>query len=100
MGFQKVLQWMADWGGFQGQVEFKLNRDFYPDPMSADMLMALVKGWQAGAFSDEALFEKLQRGEIIADTTTFEEESAKPRQVPEAQITSGNATQPTGGQNG
>lgn len=78
LGVTISLRWFVDWsGGDAGKVEFELNRDFYAVPMTSDMLTSLVSGWQAGAYSEQVLFEKLQQGEIITRDTTLEEEQQR-----------------------
>lgn len=80
LGMTRALEWFCMWAGAtveKGKVVFELNRDFYPVPMTPQMLTALVAGWQAGAFSDQVLFEQLQQGEIIGADTTLEDEQAR-----------------------
>ncbi len=78
LAMEKALRWFAEWAGQDPEsVEFELNRDFYPAPMTPLMLQALVAGWQAGAYSDQVLFENLQQGEVISRETTLEEEQQR-----------------------
>lgn len=79
LGVERALEWFAYWAGAAegAEVTFELNRDFYPAPMTPQMLAALVAGWQAGAYSDQTLFENLQQGEIISQDATLEEEQAR-----------------------
>jgi len=78
LGVTIALRWFTEWGGGDpAKVEFELNRDFYPAPMTAQMLTALVSSWQQGAYSDQVLFENLQQGEIISRETTLEEEQQR-----------------------
>lgn len=101
-GLEQVLTWFAWWDGIDGQIRFELNKDFYPVPISPDMLRELVGALQSGSISPETFFENMQKGEIVSDTVTFEEESSnlvKPLVV--APQTNASVTQkPTGGQNG
>jgi len=77
-GLTKSLEWFAAWAGDKTEdVVFQINKDFYPAPMTSNMLTALVSSWQQGAFSDQVLFDKLQQGEIISREVTFEEEQAR-----------------------
>lgn len=76
LGFKKALEWFSAWAGSDGEVEVALNRDFYPQAMTSQMLTALVSALQMGSISPETFFENLQRGEIIAQDRTFEEEQA------------------------
>lgn len=78
LGMSRALGWFAAWLG-QGDatVMYELNRDFAPVGMSAQELTAMVGAWQAGAFSDQVLFDNLQAREIIAADVEFEEEQAR-----------------------
>jgi hypothetical protein len=81
LGVTRALKWFCTWAGAEdAEVEFELNRDFYPAPMTPQMLTALVTAWQTGAFSDEVLFENLQYGEVIGQDDTFEEEQTRIQQ--------------------
>lgn len=78
LGITRSLKWFMQWAGQDPKdTVFELNRDFYPAPMTPQMLTALVSSWQQGAFSDEVLFENLQKGEVIGRETTFEEEKER-----------------------
>lgn len=79
LGISTALRWFVAWSGAAANddVNCELNRDFYPVALDAQMLTALVSGWQSGAFSDQVLFENLQAGEIIDADTTIEEEQAR-----------------------
>jgi hypothetical protein len=61
-------------------IKYRLNKDFFPMPMTALTLTALVASWQNGAISYETLFNSLQRGEIIDMDQTIEDELAKMNQ--------------------
>lgn len=77
MGLERTLRWFAEWAGADPeQLEFELNRDFFPAPMSSQMLTALVAAWQQGGISKETLFQNLQQAEVISKEKTFEEEEA------------------------
>jgi hypothetical protein len=45
--------------------------------LSGQELTALVGAWQAGAFSQETLFDNLSQGQIIMDGKDFETEMAQ-----------------------
>lgn len=78
MGLARAMEWAAEWmGADPAQVVVDLNRDFMPVTMGAQDLTALVQSWQQGAISDLTLFQNLQRGEIISDNRSFEEERAE-----------------------
>ena len=38
-----------------------------------------MSAWQAGAISEQTLFQNLQRGEVVAEGVTFEEEQERIR---------------------
>lgn len=77
LGVKGALKTFCEWGGTDGEIEFELNRDFFPIPMDANLLNALVNAWQKGAFSHETLFFNLQQREVIERDTTFEQEKTK-----------------------
>jgi Domain of unknown function (DUF4055) len=76
-GIERALQTFSVWAGAAGDVGFQINRDFVPAKMQPQELTALVAAWQQGAYSKETLFINLQKGELIADEVTFEEEQAR-----------------------
>lgn len=77
LGMWKALQTFSNWAGGQVDVVFALNRDFFPMPMDAQSLTALVGAWQAGAISKQTLFDDLKQGQIIGDEKEFEEEEVQ-----------------------
>jgi hypothetical protein len=83
-GIKVALGWFDAWAGGTGDVEFTINMDFFPLSIDAPQLTALVGAWQAGAMSKEALFETLQKGEVISDARKFEIEEAKIANEPPA----------------
>ncbi len=77
----RVLAWCVWWTGAQADVStaatgvvFALNQDFVSAAMPSDMLTALISAWQQQGISFETLFGALQKGEIIDDDCTMEEE--------------------------
>lgn len=76
-GLERALTWMALWIGDTSPVSYKLNKDFLPQPMTAQDLTSLVAAWQSGAISSQTLFDNLKAGEVVADSDTFEEEQAR-----------------------
>lgn len=77
IGLTQAMTIARDWMlGESGDVEVSLNRDFLPVPMSPQLLVALFQLVQGGRISRQTFFENLQRGEIIDDQRTFEEEMA------------------------
>lgn len=77
ISIQKALQVFSDWAGGSGEVNFELNRDFFPTTMDSAQLMALVQSWQYGAISKETLFENLKQAEIVSDNKTFEDQEVE-----------------------
>ena len=90
-GLNRCLKWFGDWIGASQEITIQLNRDFNAVPMTADQLTALVGAWQAGALSQESLFDALNAGELYTDGATFEDEQSKikanPAPAPIAQKT-------------
>lgn len=76
-GMGRVLQVFSRWSGQDSETIYEIDRNFFPVPMDATMLSALVNAWHQGALSQEELFRNLKRGEVVADDATFEEEQAK-----------------------
>lgn len=74
MGLRQALQTFSDWSGASGKVKYDLNRDFFPMPLDAQTLTALVSGWQNGAYSYETLFQQLQMGEVIGAEVSMADE--------------------------
>ena len=86
----RALQMVALWIGDTEEVTLSLNTDYLPQRMSAQEVTAVVKAWQAGAFSHETLFMALRDGEVFNETLTYEEERERmekdgPLPVPEPQ---------------
>lgn len=69
-----ILEWLRDWSGVSGNVNFELNRDFMPKGMTSQDLQALVQAWQAGALSYDTLFENLKASDIISSDRTVDDE--------------------------
>lgn len=88
LGLTAALQTFSDWAGGNGKATLELNRDFFPRPMSAQEMTALVTSWQQGAISPQTLFDNLQAGQIIAEGKTFEEEQV---QITDQMITAPSA---------
>ena len=59
------------------QISYTLNQDLVEAGMPPDELTALVKGWQAGAYSYDALFWNLKKGERVPPETDAEQELDK-----------------------
>lgn len=90
LNMTKVVKWFVEWGGGDPlQVKIQMNKDFYPVPMTPQMLLALISGWQQGVpgLSDQGLFEQLKAGEIVAEDVDLEDEQERiaNRQLQQAQ---------------
>jgi len=96
-GVTTALTTFSQWAGATGNVSYDINRDFFPVPMDAPTLTALVGAWQAGAISQETLFDNLQEGEVISSDSTFEKESAKIQNDPPAATKAPAAVKPDPG---
>ena len=64
-----------DWMAIDGETAISLNTDYLPTPMSPQMLIALIQAVQSGHISRRTFFANLQRGEIIAADTAFDDEA-------------------------
>ena len=80
IGIERALTMFAKYAGSDEACTYRLNKDFFPMPMSALNLTALVAAWQNGGISYQTLFENLQRGEVIDIDQTIEGELAKMNQ--------------------
>lgn len=77
IGIERALTMFSKFAGTDQPAKYRLNKDFFPMPMSALNLTALVASWQNGAINYETLFENLKRGEIINIDQTVQQELAK-----------------------
>jgi hypothetical protein len=75
------LRWFSSWAGASGDVSYKLDVDFSATGLTPQMLTALVAGWQAGAYSQEMLFDNLKEGKLYPPEATWEEEEVKIREA-------------------
>jgi hypothetical protein len=77
-----VLRWVYWWNSTEASPELvgedvvliQLNTDFSPKGMSAQELQAVVAAWEAGAISQETMFDLFRRGEVLPVGRTDEEE--------------------------
>lgn len=76
-GIRRALEMMSKWSGQQGDIEFSLNIDYGIRRLSAPEILALVQGWQQGAYSKQTLFQNLQAGQVISEDASFEVEEAR-----------------------
>lgn len=68
-----ALRLLAQWAGVSGEVLYWLNTDLVPNSMTPQDLTALLDAWQRGAITKQDLFAKLQAGEVIDGSKTFDE---------------------------
>lgn len=79
----KALTFLAEWAGVKPVVagadggttplQYWLNTDLNPAGLSAQDLTALMAAWQAGAISKRVLFAKLQAGDVIDPSKSFDD---------------------------
>src|SRR4030095_14283929 len=78
----QVLRWVFWWNSTEeipdaitsDDVLIQLNTDFSLKGMSSQDLQAIVAAWQAGAISQDTMFELFRRGEILPDGRTNADE--------------------------
>lgn len=76
-GLERALRYAARWiGAAEDQVVVTPDTDFMDQVLSPQDIDALVRSWQSGSLSRQTLFDNLQRGGIIAEDRTYEEEVA------------------------
>lgn len=80
IGIERALTTFSKFAGTDQPAKFRLNKDFFPMPMSALNLTALVAAWQNGAINYQTLFDNLQRGEVVDIDQTVERELSKMNQ--------------------
>ncbi|MCP8895338.1 DUF4055 domain-containing protein [Shinella daejeonensis] len=74
-GLEKALKNVATWiGADPEKVKVTPNLDFFDHTLSGQEIDAVVRGWQAGSYSWKTAFERLQKGGIIPEDRTPEEE--------------------------
>ncbi|MEW6234735.1 MAG: DUF4055 domain-containing protein [Candidatus Omnitrophota bacterium] len=63
---EKCLKWHAQWMGLkESEINYQLNRDFFPAPMSPDEIRATLEAWQAGAIAYTDVVRLLKQGEVL-----------------------------------
>lgn len=75
-GWTKFLRYYADWSGIANPeaVTCEFNTDFLVVGLQPDLLVKLMLGVQQGLLSFETWFYNLQRGELVPDGRTLEDE--------------------------
>lgn len=77
-GITIAMKVFARWAGDDHEnVRFTINKEFFKEQVSSDMLRALVESWQNGAISAEAKFKYLQTHEMYPPEITFDEEEQR-----------------------
>lgn len=74
---KRALEFMAQFANISGEISFAINTDYFPIPMTAQDLTAVVKAWQSGAFTETEMFETLQAGELIRHDKDYLEHAAE-----------------------
>jgi len=79
----QVLRWAYWWNSTEAipedvtdtQALVELNTNYDAAGMASDELAAVVGAWQAGAISQDSMFELFRKGEVLPDGRTNERES-------------------------
>lgn len=61
------------WAELNEEITATINRQFLPPELDAQMILALVKSWQEGAYDYDTLVRNLQKGEIVDPNVEPEE---------------------------
>lgn len=87
IGLTKALTTFCEWAGSAGEWSIELNRDFLPIEMTPQELAVILQAWQAGmpGYSDQGVFDMLQKKEVIATDVTLEDEQERieSKKIPE-----------------
>jgi len=79
----QVLRWVYWWNSTEGlpddvkseQVLMTLNTDFSTKGLASQDVQAIVAAWQAGAISQDTMFDLFRRGEVLPEGRTNSEEA-------------------------
>jgi hypothetical protein len=84
IGLTAALNIFCEWAGSAGEWSIELNRDFLPIEMTPQELTVILQSWQAGlpGFSDQGVFDMLQKREVVATDVTLEEEQERIKNKP------------------
>ena len=96
----QVLRWAYWWNSTEespdnvtkDEVSIELNTDFSTKGLSSQEIQSIVAAWEAGAISREIMLDLFQRGEVLPEGRTNEEEEQLIRMVPAP--AGGGPTQP------
>lgn len=78
--FEAVVKLMLWWNGAENEspdVTVALNMEFFGQPMDPQLLTALMQARQSGEISRETFLWNLQKGEMLPEGRTIEDEMAK-----------------------
>ncbi len=78
---------MFEWAGQSVEIKLTINRDFMAADLSPQLLLAMLTAVQSGEMSSQTFFDNMQKGELVTDGVTYEEEheriDSKPVPSPE-----------------
>lgn len=63
--YTKCLQWMLEFMGGNGTVEYAINQEFTKPNLDAQLLTALVQLWQTGKYPEADLFDQLRKYGLV-----------------------------------
>ena len=70
----RLFTWAAMWMDESADsIQYKLNKDFFPQRLSHQDIGALVSSWQGGAIPHSVLLDNLRDGEILSELSTNEQ---------------------------
>jgi hypothetical protein len=80
----QVLRWVYWWNSTEElpddvkgeQVLMTLNTDFSTKGLASQDIQAIVAAWQAGAISQDSMYDLFRRGEVLPEGRTNQEEAA------------------------
>lgn len=74
-GLEKSLKNVAVWmGANPDEVKVEPDTDFFDHDLTAQEITAIVQGWQQGAYSWRTAFDRLQKGGVIPDDRSPDDE--------------------------
>lgn len=71
------MGWFDSWAGGDGNATVTINRKFFERQLSAQEVTAIVQGWQAGAISEQEMFELFQGGGVVRDDKGYEDHATE-----------------------
>jgi hypothetical protein len=78
-GLTKALAVFSEWAGVKQECKVELNQEFLPPEVTPEELAGWLAAWQSGmpGFSDQGIFDLLQKREVVASDVTLEEEQQR-----------------------